>query len=38
MAVSLAVIPATAPDCCTLATRLRWVSITPLGRPVVPLE
>ena len=20
------------------ATRLRWVSITPLGRPVVPLE
>ena len=21
-----------------VATRLRWVSITPLGRPVVPLE
>ena len=24
--------------CRMLATRLRWVSITPLGRPVVPLE
>ena len=22
----------------TFATRLRWVSMTPLGRPVVPLE
>ena len=22
----------------TLATRFRWVSITPFGRPVVPLE
>ena len=30
MAVSFSVIPATAPDCWTLATRLRWVSITPL--------
>src|ERR671936_194558 len=25
-------------DCRMLATRLRWLSITPLGRPVVPLE
>ena len=24
--------------CSTLATHARWVSITPLGRPVVPLE
>ena len=24
--------------CTTFATRLRWVSITPLGSPVVPLE
>jgi hypothetical protein len=24
--------------CATLATRLRWLSMTPLGRPVVPLE
>ena len=24
--------------CATFATRLRWVSMTPLGRPVVPLE
>ena len=28
----------TAADCARLATRLRWVSITPLGRPVVPDE
>ena len=26
------------PDCSTLATRFRWLSITPLGRPVVPEE
>ena len=25
-------------NCCALATRLRCVSITPLGKPVVPLE
>ena len=25
-------------DWLTLATRLRWVSMTPLGSPVVPLE
>ena len=24
--------------CNALASRLRWVGITPLGRPVVPLE
>ncbi len=25
-------------NCTRFATRLRWVSITPFGRPVVPLE
>ncbi len=28
----------TASVCTTFATRLRWVSMTPFGRPVVPLE
>ena len=36
--VSRGVSRSTASVCTTLATRLRWVSITPLGMPVVPLE
>ena len=28
----------TASCCMTLATQARWVSITPFGRPLVPLE
>ena len=33
---SSATIPCSGRICATLATRLRWVSITPLGLPVVP--
>jgi hypothetical protein len=38
ISVSWAVTGCWTVDCRMLATRLRWVSITPLGRPVVPLE
>ena len=38
MIVSAVSIPSTASICARLATTLACVSITPFGRPVVPLE